>query len=250
LVVPLAVRAQQPDRVRRIGILIAVAESDPVAQRNAAIFRQSLQELGWTEGRNLNIERRWAAGDIVRSRDYAVELVGLGPDLIVAVGTPSVAALKQATHSVPIVFAIVNDPVAQGFIASMAHPGGNITGFSFLEYSMVGKSLEMLKQMMPSRHRPCGAGIGCCLQSLQGTGSGLAGPHPHHRLQSEHEDLAVSYVAGASAVPDGSDDLVGQVRGHRHLDLDLRDVGDLVLSTAINLPMALLAAKAAHFANR
>jgi putative ABC transport system substrate-binding protein len=153
LAVPLCVRAEQSDRVRRIGILIAVAESDPVAQRNAAIFRQRLQEFGWTEGRNLNIERRWAAGDIVRSRDYATELVGLGPDLIVAVGTPSVAALKQATHSVPIVFAIVNDPVAQGLIASMAHPGGNITGFSFLEYSMVGKSLEMLKQMTPSLTR-------------------------------------------------------------------------------------------------
>src|SRR5262245_7640304 len=119
-------------------MLISVAESDPMAQRSDAIFRQSLQELGWTEGRNLNIELRWAAGDIVRLRDYAVELVGLGPDLIVAVGTPSVAALTQATHSVPIVFAGVNDPVAQGFIASMAHPGGNITGFSFLEYSMVG----------------------------------------------------------------------------------------------------------------
>jgi putative tryptophan/tyrosine transport system substrate-binding protein len=150
---PLAVRAQQPDRVRRIGMLIAVAESDPVGQRNAAIFSQSLQELGWTEGRSLSIERRWAGGDVVRSRDYAAELVGLGPDLIVAVGTPSVAALKQATRSIPVVFAIVNDPVAQGFVASMAHPGGNITGFSFLEYSMVGKSLEMLKQVAPSLTR-------------------------------------------------------------------------------------------------
>ena len=92
---PLAVRAQQANRVRQIGMLISVAESDPVGQRNAAIFRQSLQELGWEEGRNLNIERRWAAGDVVRSRDYAAQLVGLGPDLIVAVGTPSVAALKQ-----------------------------------------------------------------------------------------------------------------------------------------------------------
>src|SRR5262245_53535878 len=95
-------------------MLIAVAEKDAVAQRNAAIFSPRLQELGWTEGRNLKIELRWPAGDIVRSRDYAVELVGLGPDLIVAVGTPSVAALKQATHSVPIVFAIVNDPSRPG----------------------------------------------------------------------------------------------------------------------------------------
>jgi putative ABC transport system substrate-binding protein len=145
--------AQKPERVRRIGMLIAVGESDPIGQRNAAIFRQSLQELGWTEGRNLTIERRWAGGDAIRSRDYAAELAGLGPDLIVAVGTPSVAALKQVTRSIPVVFAIVNDPVAQGFIASMPHPGGNITGFSFLEYSMVGKSLEMLKQVAPSLTR-------------------------------------------------------------------------------------------------
>lgn len=147
------IASAQQARMRRIGMLSAVAESDPVGQRNAAIFRQSLEELGWTEGRNLNIERRWAGGDVVRSRDYAAELVGLGPDLIVAVGTPSVAALKQATRSVPVVFAVVNDPVAQGFIASMAHPGGNITGFSFLEYSMVGKSLEMLKQVASSLTR-------------------------------------------------------------------------------------------------
>jgi putative ABC transport system substrate-binding protein len=134
-------------------MLTAVAESDPVGQRNAAILRESLQELGWTEGRNLTIERRWAGGDAVRSRVYAAELVGLAPELIVAVGTPSVAALKQATRSIPVVFAIVNDPVAQGFIASMARPGGNITGFSFLEYSMVGKSLEMLKQVASSLTR-------------------------------------------------------------------------------------------------
>src|SRR5262245_60816793 len=104
--------AQQRERARLIGMLLPVAESDPIAQRNAAIFRQSLQELGWTEGRNLSIERRWAGGDAIRSRDYAAELVGLGPDLIVAVRTPSVAALKQATRSIPVVFAGVNDPVA------------------------------------------------------------------------------------------------------------------------------------------
>jgi putative tryptophan/tyrosine transport system substrate-binding protein len=147
---PLAARGQQPARMRRVGMLMALAENDPVGQRNIAFFRQGLRELGWTEGRSLQIEWRWTGGDVVRTRDYAAELVGLAPDLIVATGTPSVAALKQATRSIPIVFAVVNDPVAQGFIASMAHPGGNITGFSFLEYSMVGKSLEMLKQLAPS----------------------------------------------------------------------------------------------------
>ena len=112
-------------------------------------MRDGLRERGWTEGRNLQIVWRWAGGDMVHFRDYATELVGLAPELIFAVGTSSVAMLKQATHSIPIIFAIVNDPVAQGFICSMGHPGGNITGFSFLEYSAVGKSLELLKQAAP-----------------------------------------------------------------------------------------------------
>src|SRR6202171_4988143 len=99
---------------------------------------------------NLKIEGRWIAEDITRVREYAAELVHLAPDVIVANGTPSVVALKQATNSIPIVFVVVNDPVAQGIIPSMAHPGGNITGFSFLEYSMVGKSLQMLKQIAPA----------------------------------------------------------------------------------------------------
>jgi putative tryptophan/tyrosine transport system substrate-binding protein len=144
---PGGVCAQQPSKPRRMGMLMAVAENDPVGQRNIAVFRQTLQEFGWKEGGRLQIEWRWAGGDMGRTRDYAAELVGLRPDLIVAVGTPSVAALQKATRSIPIVFAVVNDPVAQGFIASMAQPGGNITGFSFLEYSMVGKSLELLKEV-------------------------------------------------------------------------------------------------------
>jgi putative ABC transport system substrate-binding protein len=143
---PLAARAQQ---VRRLGVLMSNSEDDPLAQARVTAFRQALAELGWTEGRNLKIDWRWTGGDIARVREYAAELVRLAPDIIVANGTPSVAALKQATTSIPIVFVAVNDPVAQGFIASMAHPGSNITGFSFLEYSMVGKSLEMLKQIAP-----------------------------------------------------------------------------------------------------
>ena len=139
----------QTQRVRRLGALMSNSEDDPLAQARVAAFRQALAELGWTEGRNLQIEWRWTGGDITRVREYAAELVRLAPEVIVANGTPSVAALKQATSSIPIVFVVVNDPVAQGIIASMAHPGGNITGFSFLEYSMVGKSLEMLKQIAP-----------------------------------------------------------------------------------------------------
>jgi putative ABC transport system substrate-binding protein len=142
--------AAQTQRVRRLGALMSNSEDDPLAQMRLVAFRQALAELGWIEGRNLRIEWRWTGGDITRVREYSAELVRLAPEVIVANGTPSVAALKQATSSIPIVFVVVNDPVAQGIIASMAHPGGNITGFSFLEYSMVGKSLEMLKQIAPS----------------------------------------------------------------------------------------------------
>ena len=134
-------------------MLMSNSEDDPLAQARVTAFRQALAELGWVEGRNLNIEWRWTGGDIARVREYATELVRLAPDVIVANGTPSVAALKQATTSIPIVFVVVNDPVAQGIIVSMAHPGGNITGFSFLEYSMVGKSLELLKQVAPGTVR-------------------------------------------------------------------------------------------------
>jgi putative ABC transport system substrate-binding protein len=150
---PLAAGAQRAERMRRLGMLMSNSEDDPLAQARVTAFRQALAELGWAEGRNLNIEWRWTGGDITRVREYATELVRLAPDVIVANGTPSIAALKQATTSIPIVFVVVNDPVAQGIIASMAHPGGNITGFSFLEYSMVGKSLEMLKQVAPGTVR-------------------------------------------------------------------------------------------------
>jgi putative tryptophan/tyrosine transport system substrate-binding protein len=146
---PLCAHAQQPGRVRRLGVLMSTNENDPVARSRVAAFREGLAELGWREGNNLAIEWRWTGGDIARTRAYAAELVQLAPDVLLSNGTPATAALKQATTTIPIVFAVVNDPVAQGIIASMAHPGGNITGFSFLEYSMVGKSLEMLKQIAP-----------------------------------------------------------------------------------------------------
>jgi putative ABC transport system substrate-binding protein len=147
---PLGAWAQQAERTRRIGVLMSNSEDGPLAQVRVSAFRQGLAERGWIEDRNLKIEWRWTGGDIARVREYAAELVHLAPDVIVANGTPSVVALKQATNSIPIVFVVVNDPVAQGIIPSMAHPGGNITGFSFLEYSMVGKSLQMLKQIAPA----------------------------------------------------------------------------------------------------
>jgi putative tryptophan/tyrosine transport system substrate-binding protein len=145
---PLAAGAKA-ERLRHLGMLMSNSEDDPLGQARVTALKQALAELGWIEGRNLKIEWRWTGGDITRVREYATELVRLAPDVIVANGTPSVAAVKQATSSIPIVFVVVNDPVAQGIIPSMAHPGGNITGFSFLEYSMVGKSLEILKQIAP-----------------------------------------------------------------------------------------------------
>jgi putative tryptophan/tyrosine transport system substrate-binding protein len=148
-----AARAQQAERMRRIGVLMSGKEDDPIAQSRVAAFRDGLKQLGWNEGRNLMIEWRWGGGDVLRTRRYAEELVELAPDVLLANGTPATAALKQVTSSIPIVFAVVNDPVAQGFIPSMARPGGNITGFSFLEYSMIGKSLELLKQIAPQTMR-------------------------------------------------------------------------------------------------
>jgi len=137
------------ERVRRLGILMSTREGDPVGVTRVAKFREGLAQLGWREGQNLQIEWRWSGGDIVLTRRYADELVQLAPDVLLGNGTPATVALKQATSTIPIVFSVVNDPVSQGIIPSMAHPGGNITGFSFLEYSMVGKSLEMLKRIAP-----------------------------------------------------------------------------------------------------
>jgi putative ABC transport system substrate-binding protein len=151
---PLAVRAQQADHTRRIGLLLgATEENDPLTQARITAFRQGLAALGWSEGRNIHIDYRFAGGDADRIRTYAGELVKSAPDVIVANSSPVTAALKQATSTIPIVFAVVNDPVGQGFVASLAHPGGNITGFTLLEFEMVGKWAELLKEVAPSVRR-------------------------------------------------------------------------------------------------
>ena len=146
---PLAARAQQPDRMRRIGVLMFGAESDPVQQARLAAFLDGLQQLGWTDGRNVRIDTRWPAGGADRSRTFAAELVGLAPDVILATSSASVAALQQASRSAPIVFANVIDPVGAGFVASLAQPGGNATGFTAFEYGISGKWLELLKEIAP-----------------------------------------------------------------------------------------------------
>jgi putative ABC transport system substrate-binding protein len=146
---PLAARAQQLERIRRIGVLMNVAADDAEGQARIAAFLQALQQLGWSDGRNVRIDYRWAAGDTGRFHRYAEELLALVPDVILASATPSVQALQQATRTVPIVFAIVADPVGAGFVDSLARPGGNVTGFTPFEYGMSGKWLELIKELAP-----------------------------------------------------------------------------------------------------
>jgi len=143
---PLALHAQQSGQMRRIGVLMPYAKDDPEAQARITAFLQGLQKLGWTEGRNLQIEYRWGSGDLQKA---ATELVALSPDVIFASSTAAVAALQQATRSVPIVFANVGDPVSGGFVASLAKPGGNITGFTVYDYTMAAKWVELLKEIAP-----------------------------------------------------------------------------------------------------
>ncbi len=146
---PLTARAQQPDRVRRIGVLMNLASDDAIGQARIAAFLQGLQQLGWTDGRNVRIETRWGASDADRIRKYAAELVALAPDVIMTAGTPTLGPLLQATRAVPIVFVHVPDPVGAGFVDSLARPGGNATGFTLLEYATSAKWLELLKEIAP-----------------------------------------------------------------------------------------------------
>src|SRR5262245_49860167 len=145
---PLAAQAQQAERMRRIGVLSGVAD-DQEGQARVAALKQGLQELGWTDGRNIQIETRFGGGDVGPIRAHAAELVALAPDVIAGQTTPAIRALRQATSSIPIVMAAANDPVEQGFVSSLAHPGGNITGFTFIDFQMVGKCLEVLKEAAP-----------------------------------------------------------------------------------------------------
>jgi putative ABC transport system substrate-binding protein len=146
---PLTARAQQGERMRRIGALLSLAADDSEGQARLAAFRQGLQQLGWTDGRNVRIDTRWATGDPGRTRRYAEELVALAPDVILASGGAVVGALLQATRSVPIVFTQTPDPVGAGYVDSLARPGGNATGFLFVEYGMSAKWLELLKEIAP-----------------------------------------------------------------------------------------------------
>jgi putative ABC transport system substrate-binding protein len=146
---PLTARAQQGERMRRIGVLMLRAEDDPEGQAGVAAFVQTLQSLGWTTGRNVQIDIRWGVADAASSRRYAAEMVALAPDVILTGASAATAAVQEATRTLPIVFVGVTDPVGAGYVASLARPGGNATGFTFIEYGMSGKWLELLKEIAP-----------------------------------------------------------------------------------------------------
>jgi ABC-type uncharacterized transport system substrate-binding protein len=150
---PLVARAQQPDRARRIGMLMPLAATDPSMKLEVVAFVRQLQDLGWAEGRNLQIDYRFAAGDLERMQVSAKELVALQPDVIFCRSTPVTAALMKQTRTIPIVFAVVADPVGDHFVESLARPGGNVTGFTNVESSLTGKWLELLKEIAPSIKR-------------------------------------------------------------------------------------------------
>jgi len=147
---PLGARAQQPARMRRIGMLFVIAETDPQTIKNREAFLKQLYQLGWRTGENLHIDQRWAATDIKRQHAYARELIGLAPDLIVAEGTPGLTATQLVTHTTPVIFVNVTDPVGQGFVESLTRPGGNVTGFTLFEFSMGTRWLEILRELIPS----------------------------------------------------------------------------------------------------
>jgi putative tryptophan/tyrosine transport system substrate-binding protein len=172
---PVAAPAERREKMRRIGILMNLAADDAEGQARLAAFLQGLQEAGWAVGRNTHIDIRWGAGDAERYRTYSAELVALAPDIILAAAGSTIPALLQATRAVPIVFAQTPDPIGAGFVESLAHPGGNVTGFTTFEYGMSGKYLELLKEIAPRVTRaavlrdatdPAGIGQWAAIQSM------------------------------------------------------------------------------------
>jgi putative ABC transport system substrate-binding protein len=150
---PLAARAQQPERMRRVGVLLGLAENDPETKSRVKAFRLGMRDLGWIEGRNVQFEIRYAGSKPDVIKKHVAELIRLAPDVILANSSPVMVVLHPATSTIPILFAVVNDPVGQKLIASLARPGGNITGFSFLESEIVGKWIDLLGDVMPKLSR-------------------------------------------------------------------------------------------------
>ena len=211
---PFAVRAQQADRMRRIGVLMSLAADDRQGQARLNAFVQGLQELGWIDGRNLRIDTRWAAGDGAQGRKYAAELVAMAPDVILASGGSIVGPLLQATHTVPIVFTQTPDPVGAGFVNSLARPGGNVTGFSIFDYSVGGKWLDLLKQVAPGVTRvavirdpatPQGIGQFSSVQSLAPSlGLEVSPINARDAGEMERDITAIARVPNSGLIVTGS----------------------------------------------
>jgi putative tryptophan/tyrosine transport system substrate-binding protein len=213
-----AARAQQRERVRRVAVLMVNAEADSDGHVRVNAFRQGLEKLGWSEGRNLQLDLRWGAGSPELARRHAADLVASRPDIILANGTPAVAALQSVTRTIPIVFAVVTDPVGAGFVRSLSHPGGNITGFSTFEPAMGNKWVELLKEVVPGMQR-----IACISDP---NFRGFSG------VQREIEIVAPQFGIGVSTLVfrETSDDLEGSVA---HFAEQARG-GLIVFPTAIN----------------
>ena len=224
---PLVVRAQQPEQMRRIGVLMNTVADDPQGQARIVAFQQTLQQLGWIEGRNVQIDVRWGGNDVERDRRYAAELIALAPNVVMASGTLSVLALQRHGNAVPIVFVNVADPVGAGFVNNLAHPGGNVTGFMNFEYSMGGKWLELLKQIVPQLARvavlrdsmnPVGIAM---FGAIRATGSSLGvdvSPiEVHDADEIEHDIAAFARTANGGLIVPGA----AIERGHRDLIIGL-----------------------------
>jgi putative tryptophan/tyrosine transport system substrate-binding protein len=220
---PLAARAQQGDRIWRIGVLTGTKADDPDTKARFAAFEQALQQLGWTQGRNVRIDYRFAGGDAATSRKQAEELVALAPDVIVSTGSFSTGALLRATRTVPIVFAIVPDPVGSGFVDSLSQPGGNATGFMQFEYGLSGKWLELLKEIAPSLTRaivlwdpavPAGIGQFAIIQSVA-TSAGVDVRPVNLRDEGEVERVITAFAR----TPNGGLVVTASVLSLVHRDL-------------------------------
>jgi putative ABC transport system substrate-binding protein len=223
---PLSARAQKPEPMRRIGVLMNAVADDPQGQARIVTFQQTLQQLGWSEGRNVRIDIRWGGNDVERDRRYAAELIALAPDVIMAAGTLSVTALQRNSHAIPIVFNSVSDPVGAGFVNNLAHPGGNVTGFMIFEYGMSGKWLELLKQIVPRLTRvavlrdsvnPAGiAQFGAIRATGSSLGVDVSPIDVRNATEIERDIAAFARTANGGLIMTGS-----AMEGHRDLIIGL-----------------------------
>jgi putative ABC transport system substrate-binding protein len=202
---PIAAHAQRPKRVRRIGVIMAFAANEPEGQARLGVFVLGLQEAGWADGRNVEIETRWAAGDAGQFRKYASELVALEPDVILANTTTAVTALQQASRTVPIVFVSVSDPIGPGFVESFSRPGGNITGFTNFEATIGGKWLELLKEIAPSIKRVS------MLFNPETANAGASGGIYLPSIEAAARALNIELIASPVHNPDDIDDVFAAI---------------------------------------